>query len=374
MHEKFDLHSIRGPPRQANKKPRDGQTGLKKRYFGGALLVAATIALLVFAIYRWRTSGFDWSQFASALSHVDWSWILPGVALILATYVIRALRWEIMLRPLAKDPDLRRIFTATCIGFTAVVLFGRAGEPVRPYLIAKKENVSFSSQIAAWLVERILDLLMVLLLFGVALTQVSSSAIEPGPKTRVVLETGGYVVGFIGLGSLALLLALSQFRGRFLHRLLESIGFLPERLRGRLRDAIGAFEEGMQSMRRPSYTALLAIYTIVEWLVIAGGFYCICRAFPVTARLSVADILILLGFVAFGSAVQIPGIGGGMQVAAVVVLTEFFGVGLEAASGVALVLWVVMWVTIVPLGLALAFHEGIKFRNLKTAIRSQESA
>ena len=53
--------------------------------------------------------------------------------------------------------SLWRVFSATAIGFTAVVLFGRAGEPVRPYLIAKKEGVTFSSQVAAWVVERILD-------------------------------------------------------------------------------------------------------------------------------------------------------------------------------------------------------------------------
>jgi ABC-type sulfate transport system permease component len=54
-----------------------------------------------------------------------------------------------------------------------------------------------------------------------------------------------------------------------------------------------------------------------------------------------------------------------MQIATVLVLTEFFGVGIEAASGVALVLWMITFVVIVPLGLIMAFHEGIKWRNLR---------
>ena len=54
-----------------------------------------------------------------------------------------------------------------------------------------------------------------------------------------------------------------------------------------------------------------------------------------------------------------------MQIATVLVLTEFFGVGLEAATGIALVLWIISFVLIVPLGLGLAFHEGIKWRSLK---------
>ena len=54
-----------------------------------------------------------------------------------------------------------------------------------------------------------------------------------------------------------------------------------------------------------------------------------------------------------------------MQIATVLVLTEFFGLGLSAASGMALILWVLSFVVIVPVGLALAFHEGIRWRSLR---------
>jgi hypothetical protein len=54
-----------------------------------------------------------------------------------------------------------------------------------------------------------------------------------------------------------------------------------------------------------------------------------------------------------------------MQIATGLVLTEFYGVSLEAASGIALVLWIITFVVIVPLGLVMAFHEGIKWRSLR---------
>jgi hypothetical protein len=83
------------------------------------------------------------------------------------------------------------------------------------------------------------------------------------------------------------------------------------------------------------------------------------------AGLGITDIVIVLGFVAFGSVVQIPGVGGGMQIVCVLVLTEFYGIALEAASSVALTLWIISFLAILPVGLVLAFHEGIKWRNLK---------
>ncbi len=271
-----------------------------------------------------------------------------------------------MLRPLRLDASLWRIFKATAIGFTAVVLFGRAGEAVRPYLIAKNEGVSFSSQVAAWLVERILDLLMVLLIFGIALTQVSHGSIQPGPKIKLALQAGGYTAGLTGVACLALLIAMSQFRGRVQQRLVGALAFLPQPMLGKVEKFLVSFEEGMQCMRTMSSTLLLVVYSIIEWVVIAAAFMCVFRAFPVTSPLRVTDIVILLGFVAFGSAVQIPGVGGGMQIATVLILTEFFGIGLEAATGIALVLWIISFVSIVPVGFdSGVLLKGLKWRNLR---------
>lgn len=315
--------------------------------------------------YRWRTSGFSWHDFADALTGVDWSWLALGMALILATYLGRALRWEVMLRPLQNHTSIPRIFSATVIGFTAVVLFGRAGEPVRPYLIAKREGVTFSSQVAAWVVERMLDLLMVLVVFGVALSQISRSAIQHGPRVSLVLQAGGYTAGVIGVACLALLLGLRKFHGGVQQRLMDALSFLPHLVAAKIGKALKSFGEGMESTRSGARTSLLVFYTVVEWFVIAGCFICVFKAFPATHALGVTDVVILLGFVSFGSIVQIPGVGGGMQIVTVLVLTEFFGVTLEAASGIALVLWFITFVSIVPLGLVLAFREGIQWRNLR---------
>jgi uncharacterized protein (TIRG00374 family) len=338
---------------------------LNKKYVGAGAGIAATLGIVGFVIYRWRTMGFSWHEFTKALVNVDWSWLALALALILATYLGRAMRWEVMLRPLQKHTSLWRVFSATAIGFTAVVLFGRAGEPVRPYLIAKKEGVTFSSQVAAWVVERMLDLLMVLVIFGIALTQISRSAIQHGPRVKIVLEAGGYMAGIIGAACLALLLGLRQFRGTVQQRLMDGLSFLPAVVSAKIAKALQSFGEGMESMRSGRRTALLVVYTIVEWCIIAASFGCVFKAFPATHDLGVTDVVILLGFVCFGSIVQIPGVGGGMQIVTVLILTEFFGVTLEAASGIALVLWIITFVVIVPLGLVLAFHEGIHWRNLR---------
>ncbi len=344
-----------------------------RRIRQGAIAISVAAAIgVAYLIWRWRFSGFQWSVFAATFAGVNWLWLSLSIAGILLTYYGRVLRWEVMLRPLCPHPSRWRLLKATTIGFTAVVLFGRPGELVRPYLISKQEGVSFPSQIAAWFLERIYDLLMVLLIFGVALTQVSQSDVHPGPKLSLALQGGGYLVGVSGAVCLAILVLYRRFSGRIQQRLVEALGFLPDKYQERIAKLLAAFGTGMESARSGNALLLLLLYTLLEWVLIASSYRFLFWAFPATAHLTLTDVLIFLGFVSFGSAVQIPGVGGGMQVAAVLVFTEFFGMQFEVAAGLALVIWLVSFVTIVPIGLGLALHEGVNWSKLRHLEESAE--
>lgn len=338
---------------------------MKKRHLGVLLAALAILATVAVVAYRWHTSGFAWREFLASLRGMDPFWLSVSLGLMLAAYLIRALRWLVMLRPLSSEARLWDTLSATCIGFTAVVFFGRAGEAVRPFLISKKAGVPFSSQIAAWLVERILDLLMVVVLFAIALTQVSHSSIQSSSHVDTTLHAAGYTGAFVAAAMLAVLVGLERFKGNVQARLMSALAFLPDPVRLRIEGYLVEFEKGMESMRSTASVLLLVSLTVLDWAVIAASFACLGKAFPATADLGVTDMVILLGFVAFGSVLQLPGIGGGMQIVTALVLTEFYGLTLEAASGFALILWVISFVSIVPIGLILAFTEGIKWRTLK---------
>lgn len=329
------------------------------------LAVPVLLAVVGLFAYRALQQGFDWGRFRASLTNLHWHWLAASTAVILFTYWCRALRWEVMLRPLVPHPNRYALFSSTVIGFTAIVLFGRAGELVRPYLISVRERVPFSSQLAAWLLERIFDLLMVGTLFGFALSQADRGDASLGPKARLLLQTGGTLVGIIGVACLAALLALGRYAGRVGERLREALAFLPERHRERLGGTIASFSQGMEVAGKGHVLGALAAWTVVEWALILVAVVFLFWAFPAVASFSVLDILLFLGFVSFGSAVQVPGVGGGMQLAAIVILTEFFHQPIELATSLALVLWVVSFVTVLPFGLLLALRDGLSWRSLR---------
>jgi uncharacterized protein (TIRG00374 family) len=327
-----------------------------------ALLAVAAVSVIG---YRWSQSGFDWQAFFRSFRDLNWWWVAASAAFALSTYYGRVIRWAVMIKPLKPNPSHWNLFVATAIGFTAMVLIGRPGEIVRPYLIAKKEEVPFSSQLAAWLLERIYDLLIVLLLSGFALVQAPQIQAQLGPNLQWVLQTGGRVIGVVAAISLGVLILLRQYSEPMRRRLLESLTFLPEHQYKRAEQFVNAFVQGVQSTRSGTATFLIITYTFLEWLLIATCLYCLFKAQPATSNLSVLDVLMFVGFVAFVSIVQIPGVGGGVQVVSVLVLTELFVVSLEPATSIALLIWIITFVVIVPVGLALAFREGLTFRKIK---------
>lgn len=316
-----------------------------------------------------RLAAFDWVAFRRVFVDIHWGWMALSAFLVLGTYAGRVLRWRVMIRPLAPKASGWRIFKATAIGFTSVVVLGRPGELVRPWLIAKSENVTFSSQMAAWFLERIFDLLAVLALLGFGLWQFngreSTTGVEVGPAIQWILNTGGGVTAFLAVVCIGILLVAGRSQEMFATRISDGLGFLPEPLRDRVASTVRAFTAGLSACSSWSDLLQLLFYTIIEWVIIVGSLVCFFKAFPATAGLTSMDCVIYLGFAAFGSIVQIPGIGGGVQIAGTVVLTELFGLSAEQGSGIAIANWLVTWVSILPFGLGLAASEGLQWSSLR---------
>jgi uncharacterized protein (TIRG00374 family) len=335
----------------------------KRNWWWAAVLALVSGLLAWMLALRWRESGFQWSAFAATFARLNWGWVAAASALGLLTYCGRALRWQVMLKPLTPRPSFLNLMKATAIGFTAVVLFGRPGEFVRPYLISVKEKVSFSSQLAAWALERILDLLTVLLVFGLALARVRHASVGPGLSW--VLQVGGSFVGVFGSVCVVILFVLRRYSDAMRRRLVDALGFLPARYLAKAEPLVNAFMAGLEATRSRAYLALLLAYTALEWMLIAACYLCLFRAFPETAHFGWNEALVFMGFVSFGSIVQIPGVGGGVQLVTVVVLTELFAVPLEPATSIALLTWIITFVVIIPPGLLLSFQEGLSWRKLR---------
>ena len=335
---------------------------------------AATGAVLLGAALLWvflaRSSrAFDFAAFFATFGRLDPWWLAASLGFSYSTYVVRGYRWAVLLRPLRPHPRIGALIAANVIGFTAVVVLGRAGEFVRPYLIANKEGVPFASQLAAWVVERLYDILVAMAAFGFALFWLKSSGGSGGlgPGLTWALHAGGFVIGFLSAFCLAVLLAMKYRSEEIQSWILRALRFLSAHHFDRVERLIESFLNGVRATQSQSATARLIAYSLVEWLLIAACYACVLSAFGHAVPVSLVNVLILMGFVSFGSVVQLPGVGGGAQVTAVLVLTEIFSVPLEVATSIAVVLWVMVFAAVVPLGAVVAVHNGLTWSRLREA-------
>lgn len=328
------------------------------------------IVLVGYVLFRAASggSGFDWGRFGATLRSLDPGFYALAILFIILSYLGRAVRWEVMSRPLGASASLLRLTVSTTIGFTAVLLLGRPGEFVRPWLIARDTRTAFTSQLAIWFFERVYDLLIVILFFGYGLIHLARGGLvgKAGPELKFVLSSGG-AVALAGAGiCLACIFALRFLSPTQRQGLIGLLDRLPTALANRLKPLADNFMEGAAASCDGKLQGLVLLYTLLEWLVIAGCYWALFQAFPVTRHFSFSDVAATVGLVSFGAIVQLPGIGGGMQVAAIAVLTQIFGLGLEDATSVAILLWVTTFWLVLPVGVGLAIREGLSFGSMRT--------
>lgn len=333
----------------------------KKRIliFGVVLLI---LCLLVYLQFRsWKT--FDWVAFRNSTEHVRKANLLVAVGLTYLSYVLRAIRWRIFLKSTCKTTTMR-LLAPQFIGFSGLALLGRAGEMIRPYIIAKKERLTFTSQVAVWGVERIFDIGAFALMLALSFLSPDLHALRFYRGLRegafaLIILVFALIVG-------AVLAKRSGDRiGRFLHDLF--VGVAPK-FADHVRDKIRSFSAGLATIHDLRSALQLVVLSVFMWIPIAFAYYAITHAYGgQLANLSLPQQVVLMGSSMLGSMLQLPAVGGGQQVASIAMLHSGFGIEQELAVSCGILIWAITFMSVVPVGLLLAHREHLSIRSVAEA-------
>jgi uncharacterized protein (TIRG00374 family) len=329
-----------------------------------SVAVFLVLAILVYLQYRhWRT--FDWGTFWSQTHRIKKWHVLHGIALIYIGYLMRAVRWKIFLHPVRPKTTVGELVAPTLIGFTGLALLGRAGEFIRPYLIARRTNLPFSSQLAVWAVERIFDVGAFAVLVVLAIFLPSALPSIPHPEYYRRFQEAGFVLIALvaGLTLAAILVgrngesAARWVEGRFSH--------LSSNFGHKLGQKVREFGAGLNTIHGPWSLLALTLVSIGMWYIIALSYQEVTHSYGVDAlEIPVSQLLILMGSSMVGSMLQLPAVGGGSQMATIATLSSVFDVPAELAASCGILLWLVTFAAVVPFGLLLSHHERLSLRKL----------
>ena len=245
------------------------------------------------------------------------------------TVPARARRWRPILDPIAPNLPLDALWRATAIGVMINnVAPARAGEPARAFALSRfAPQVSFPAAFASLAVDRLFDLMVILLLmFGAMLDPVF-----PADAHFFSFSMSSLAVKGIALIVIALLgmYAMVLYPSRVLSMYELVARRIAPKLEERGRKALVALMHGLSVLRSPSRFASVFAWTVLHWLLNAFAFWLAFKAFGIDAPYSAA--LFLQGVIAIGVAVpQAPGFFGVFEVCGKEGL-RLYGIGGDAA-------------------------------------------
>jgi uncharacterized protein (TIRG00374 family) len=314
------------------------------------LLIGALISLLCLIL---AFAGVEWRRAGEALRRGDWRYLLPAGAALLGYLLARASRWRILL---GSRVGLVDTFSVTNIGYlVSNVLPFRLGDPARAVAISLDGKVKVSTALSTVVVERVLDMLTVVLLLVVTV---------PFVDRAEWVRRAGLVGGGAGLVAIAALVWLSV-RPEWGRQVLR---WVLRRLPSIDKDQwLGWFDglvEGLEALRSARQAVRLIAWSILTWVLTAGHYLAILGAFIDQPQVIEASFLTA----ATGLGVALPSAPGAMGVfhsVARYALQLPFGVAAETAVVVAFAAHTFQYVTMCLLGLVGLLQQNISFAQLR---------
>lgn len=342
------------------------------------------IALSAVALYfAFRNVPFH--DLTAYLSSIQYAWVFPSTLLVLASFALRVVRWQIILATFHRI-GFWNAFHPLMIGFMVnCILPGRVGEVVRPALLQKRDRVPFSSGLATVAAERVFDITLLMGLFAVimAFVKIDPDLSIPFGAYRLNRETlvtvNAQMVKIMAVLVVGIaMVSLSRTRA-LITRLIWNLPILffpagrtfKEKLREKGSKTVIRIIENLASgfslVRRPRRVVACLALSFFIWVLLAGSmavFAVGCPGIDLTFFELTAVMIIVCFFIALPSA---PGFWGLWEAGGVFALA-LFGVAKHEAAGFTLANHAIQMFPVILVGLISAAVTGV---NIVEVIRER---
>jgi hypothetical protein len=153
-------------------------------------------------------------QINNALRHARYWLIIPVLIILVSSHLVRALRWKLLIGSLGYHPKTLNTFFAVMIGYLTNQAVPRLGEILKCTLLARYEKVPADKLIGTIILERVIDAITLLLVFGItviiqpAIYTDLINAFFHSPHDPAKKRISGYLIAGIIIGIIAILIIL----------------------------------------------------------------------------------------------------------------------------------------------------------------------
>ena len=289
-----------------------------------------------------KLSPEELNQVFDSLSKANYFWFFIAILINISSAIIRALRWQQLIRPMGYNPKLMPTFLAVMSGYLANLSIPRLGEILRCGLISKSQKIPFEKAVGTVVVERTVDTIIFVLIFFLGLM------IEFNYIKDYIFNNLNNIITIEKLQSLIIIGTISMALVLIIIFLLRK-KIRETKLYNKIKEVLLGFLEGIKSILKLKNPLLFIFNSLLIWFIWILGTYIIFLCFPQTMHLSfkVAFIATILG--AIGPIVTPGGIGIFPAIIAQVLL--MYGIIRPIGYAAGWLLWIVSQIGIIAMGL-----------------------
>ncbi len=233
--------------------------------------VKITVSVLLGILFLWlafRNVQFD--ELLNYLNTIQYGWILPFTAAVLISHYFRAERWRLLIRERKEDPHRLTLFSGVMMGYLLNFVFPRLGEVTRPVYVARREKLSSSNLIGTIILERVIDLVTLVLLLAfvfvyiIADVEVLRNIFGDATVSFFRDFFNPRQLGYLLLGVLFLSgVGFGAYRGlQYLGRRVQRI----ESLLNKFRKMVRTFIDGLLAIRKVERWGSFLSFTAIIWI------------------------------------------------------------------------------------------------------------
>lgn len=322
-----------------------------------AIGIAISVALLY-----WTLRGVDAGELWEVLRHSNPGWWALAIITATSTFPLRAIRWRLILDPIAPKLPLGMLWRCVTIGMMVNNVYpARAGEPARAYALTRETpKVGFAAAFASLAVDRVFDALILLVLLFIGMMDL--------PAAEATVIGGQPMSNWIGLGTagmaalIGVLYLIVVFPARLIGIFEAFSRRVAPRFEARGRDALLAFAAGLGVLRNPRHFAAVVAWTLVHWVVNAAAIWFGFQAVGIDAPPLAA--LVIQGLLAVGvAAPSSPGFFGVFEYVAKISLA-LYGVSENDAVAWGLGYHILTFIPVTIIGLFYFSRLDLRFGDL----------
>ena len=315
-------------------------------------------------------------ELITSFKEADLVYILPGLVIICLSYVTRAYRWQVLLRPFKQIP-VKEIYSPLMIGFMGSILPARAGEFIRAYVVGKKHNITFSGAFSTIIVERLFDLICLMGLF-VWVFVFNIEMFDPnltfsGISVQTMAIGFGRVCFILVLGLLIFMFLLAWKEDKVKIWIAWIIRPIPEKWKEKIMFMVGEFAMGCQIIKDKKALIQITLFSVLTWFLIVALYYPFYFAFDLQTK-SLHSVLLLTVMVCILITVlPTPAFLGSYNAGVLIALHEIMGEAEVTAVSFGMVVWAANFLVVFAGGLYFIFSDQMSVQSLMKAEEALEN-